>query len=62
MMKAILKYLLKDKVFVIALIFAVISMFFVTPSLAYLDYINYKVLITLMIAVSVYMKLIFLIL
>lgn len=54
-MKAILKYLLKDKVFVIALIFAVISMFFVTPSLAYLDYINYKVLIimfTLMIAVS----------
>lgn len=54
-MKAILKYLLKDKVFVIAFIFAVISMFFVTPSAAYLDYINYKVLIimfTLMIAVA----------
>lgn len=54
-MKAILKYLLKDKVFVIAFIFAVISMFFVTPSAAYLEYINYKVLIimfTLMIAVA----------
>ena len=54
-MKAILKYLLKDKVFVVAFIFAVVSMFFVTPSIAYLDYINYKVLIimfTLMIAIA----------
>ena len=54
-MKAILKYLYRDKVFVIAFIFAVISMFFITPSAAYLDYINYKVLIimfTLMIAVA----------
>jgi Na+/H+ antiporter NhaD/arsenite permease-like protein len=54
-MKAILKYFLKDKVFVVAFIFAIVSMFFVTPSIAYLDYINYKVLIimfTLMIAIA----------
>lgn len=54
-MRSLLRYLLKDKVFVVAFIFAVISMFFVTPSAAYLDYINYKVLIimfTLMIAVA----------
>jgi len=54
-MKSLLRYLYKDKVFVIAFIFAVISMFFITPSKDYLDYINYKVLIimfTLMLAVA----------
>lgn len=54
-MKSILHYLYKDKVFVIAFIFAVISMFFIPPSKDYLNYINYKVLIimfTLMLAVA----------
>ena len=54
-MRKILKYLYKDKVFVIAFTFAIISMFIIKPSSAYLDYINYKVLIimlTLMLAVS----------
>jgi Na+/H+ antiporter NhaD/arsenite permease-like protein len=54
-MKKVLAYLYKDKVFVVALIFAIGSMFFIAPSLDYLDYINYKVLIimfTLMLAVA----------
>lgn len=54
-MKSLLRYLYKDKVFIVALIFAVGSMFFITPSLVYFDYINYKVLIimfTLMLAVA----------
>ncbi|MCD8561965.1 MAG: hypothetical protein LRY20_00525 [Acholeplasmataceae bacterium] len=54
-MKSLLRYLYKDKVFIVSLIFAIGSMFFITPSLAYFDYINYKVLIimfTLMLAVA----------
>jgi Na+/H+ antiporter NhaD/arsenite permease-like protein len=54
-MRKVLKYLYKDKVFVIAFTFAVISMFIIKPSSAYLDYINFKVLIimlTLMLAVA----------
>jgi len=53
-MKKIFKYIYKDKVFVIAAIFAVISMFIVPPTDAYLSYVNWKVLIimfTLMLAV-----------
>ena len=49
------KYLKKDKVFMIAFAFALLSMFMVPPSSAYLDYLNFKVLIimfTLMIAVA----------
>ena len=54
-MRNLLKYFYKDKVFIIALICAIFSMFFITPSSDYLGYINYKVLIimfTLMIAVA----------
>jgi Na+/H+ antiporter NhaD/arsenite permease-like protein len=54
-MHKIMSYILKDKVFLIASIFTIISMFFVVPSVEYLGYINYKVLIimfTLMLAVS----------
>ena len=54
-MKQVIAFVLKDKVFLIAFIAAIISMFFVLPSLEYLDYMNPKVLIimfTLMIAVS----------
>jgi len=54
-MRRLMAYFWKDKVFIIAFIFAVISCFFIKPSLAYFDYINYKVLIimfTLMIAVA----------
>lgn len=54
-MRTLFRYLYKDKVFVIAFIFAVISMFLVPPSEAYLSYINWKVLIimfTLMLAVG----------
>ncbi len=54
-MKHVLRYLWKDKVFVVACACAIMSMFFVIPSSAYLDYINWKVLIimfTLMIAVA----------
>ncbi len=54
-MKRILSFIIKDKVFFIALIFAAISMFFIPPSVAYLGYINTKVLIvmfTLMISVA----------
>lgn len=53
--KSVLRYLYKDKVFVIAFIFAILSMFFVPPSKDYFTYINYKVLIimfTLMLAVA----------
>jgi len=49
------RYLYKDKVFMIALLFAVLSMFFVVPNQSYFAYINYKVLIimlTLMISVA----------
>lgn len=49
------KYLYKDKVFIIAFLFAILSMFFIAPSSNYIGYINYKVLIimfTLMIAVA----------
>ncbi len=55
MMRRLLGYFWKDKVFIIAFVFAVISCFFIKPSMAYFDYINYKVLIimfTLMIAVA----------
>ncbi|PKK93664.1 MAG: anion transporter [Tenericutes bacterium HGW-Tenericutes-6] len=48
-------YLFKDKVFVVAMILAILSMFFIPPSLAYVNYINWKVLIimmTIMIAVG----------
>jgi Na+/H+ antiporter NhaD/arsenite permease-like protein len=54
-MHKVFKYLYKDKVFIIAAIFAVISMFFIPPTAAYLSYINWKVLIimfTLMLAVG----------
>lgn len=54
-MHKVFKYLYKDKVFVIACLFAVISMFFIPPSENYLSYINWKVLIimfTLMLAVG----------
>ncbi|MDO9629946.1 MAG: SLC13 family permease, partial [Acholeplasmataceae bacterium] len=54
-MRAFFRYFYKDKVFTIAFIFAVVSMFIITPSPLYLGYINYKVLIimfTLMIAVA----------
>ena len=54
-MRSFLLYFWKDKVFIIALLFTIISCFFITPSMAYFDYINTKVLIvmfTLMIAVS----------
>jgi Na+/H+ antiporter NhaD/arsenite permease-like protein len=47
--------MLKDKVFLIAFSLAVLSMFLITPSKAYVDYINVKVLVimfTLMLAVS----------
>lgn len=49
------RFMFKDKVFIIAFLFAVISMFFVVPSKDYLNYINYKVLIimfSLMLAVA----------
>jgi len=54
-MKKLLQYFWKDKVFIIALILAIVSCFFITPSSAYLGYINYKVLIimfSLMIAIA----------
>jgi Na+/H+ antiporter NhaD/arsenite permease-like protein len=54
-MHRLLAYLWKDKVFIIAFFLALISCFIVHPSIAYLSYINYKVLIimfTLMIAVA----------
>lgn len=54
-MRRLSAYFWKDKVFIIAFIFAIISCFFVPPSIDYIDYINFKVLIimfTLMIAVA----------
>lgn len=54
-MKSLLRYLYKDKVFIIASLFAITSMFFIPPSARYIDYINYKVLIimfSLMLAVA----------
>ncbi|MDI6452277.1 SLC13 family permease [Peloplasma aerotolerans] len=49
------RYFFRDKVFIIATILAVLSMFIISPSTAYLTYINWRVLIimfTLMIAVQ----------
>ncbi len=54
-MKKIYLFIKKDKVFLISVIFAIFSMFIIPPSMAYFDYINWKVLIimfTIMIAVS----------
>lgn len=54
-MRQFINYFLKDKVFIIAFFFAILSCFFIPPSLEYIDYINFKVLIimfTLMIAVA----------
>jgi Na+/H+ antiporter NhaD/arsenite permease-like protein len=54
-MKKVRYLVLKDKVFLIAVVIAIITMFFVMPSKAYLDYINYKVLVvmlTIMLAVA----------
>lgn len=54
-MKRFLNFFIRDKVFLIASIFAIISMFFIVPSQTYFGYINYKVLIimfTLMLAVA----------
>lgn len=54
-MQKILAYFLKDKVFMIAFLCAIISMFIIPLNRGYLGYINYKVLIimfTIMIAVG----------
>ncbi len=54
-MKHIIQFFKKDIVFLIAFIFAIFSMFFVKPSISYIDYINPTVLIimfSLMIAVA----------
>lgn len=54
-MSKVFNVFLKDKVFLIAFVIAIITMFFVPPSMAYFDYINYKVLVvmlTIMLAVS----------
>lgn len=54
-MRNFLHYFIKDKVFIIAFVFAIISCFFIPPSLDYISYVNFKVLIimfTLMIAVA----------
>lgn len=54
-MQTIQSFLLKDKVFLIAWIVAIVSMFFISPSVGYFAYINPKVLIimfSLMIAVA----------
>ncbi|MFH0766904.1 MAG: SLC13 family permease [Bacillota bacterium] len=54
-MKKVLSYIIKDKVFFIAFIFAIISMIIIPPNTSYYAYINWKVLIimfTIMIAVS----------
>jgi len=54
-MKSIFTFLKRDKVLVIALTFAIASMFIIPPSIAYFEYINWKVLVimfTIMIAVS----------
>ena len=54
-MKAVLRSIMKDKVFVIAGIIMIITMFIIPPSAIYLTYINYKVLIimfTIMLAVT----------
>lgn len=54
-MKYIYSKLIRDKVFIIALILAIISTFFVIPDSSYLDYIHTKVLVimfTIMLAVA----------
>ena len=54
-MTKFINYFWKDKVFIIALILAIVSCFIILPSSAYFGYINYKVLIimfSLMVAVA----------
>lgn len=54
-MKKISYFILKDKVFLIAVIIAILTMFIIPPQKEYLSYINYKVLVvmlTIMLAVS----------
>ena len=54
-MKKFSYLILKDKVFLVAVILAIITMFFIPPSMDYFDYINYKVLVvmfTIMLAVA----------
>ena len=54
-MKVVFKNIIKDKVFVIAGIIMMITMFIIPPSTLYLSYMNYKVLIimfTIMLAVA----------
>jgi Na+/H+ antiporter NhaD/arsenite permease-like protein len=54
-MKSFVRFFIKDKVFLIALILAIISTFFIPITINYIEYINFKVLIimfTLMIAVA----------
>ncbi|MDD3127096.1 MAG: SLC13 family permease, partial [Candidatus Izemoplasmatales bacterium] len=54
-MTQFINYFWKDKVFIIALILAIVSCFIILPSSAYFGYINYKVLIimfSLMVAVA----------
>lgn len=55
LMKVVFKNIIKDKVFVIAGIIMMITMFIIPPSTLYLSYMNYKVLIimfTIMLAVA----------
>ncbi len=54
-MRKISNFILKDKVFLIAVIIAIFTIFLVPPSKEYLTYINYKVLVvmfTIMLAVA----------
>ncbi|MDD3712384.1 MAG: SLC13 family permease [Candidatus Izemoplasmatales bacterium] len=54
-MKKLSYLILKDKVFLVAVILAIVTMFIIPPSKEYLDYINYKVLVvmfTIMLAVA----------
>lgn len=54
-MKKLSNLILKDKVFLVAVILAIVTMFIIPPSKEYLDYINYKVLVvmfTIMLAVA----------
>jgi len=54
-MKKYFMYFWKDKVFVITFVFTAISCFFITPSMEYLDYVDWKVpfiMFSLMVAVA----------
>lgn len=54
-MKKFSYFILKDKVFLIAVVIAIFTMFFVPPSQEYISYMNYKVLVvmlTIMLAVA----------